>query len=279
MRTVNPGDAIRAEDRNEMIRALRAATPQEGPRPLASSASPHPWKCSVETAATPGQWRVRLQAGFVDDKEASVAYLAENDPRGWKMPYTFAAARLHAGVCERSWREKNDPPFLLVELSRDFSKVVDAARHPFFMTADAWEKDLYLASVFLCARPLNLIAGRVLPPRHRTWAGKMPSALTAYPYGIRELARLYVLSGSDPTDAEIFVQQREFYDLHSAPVEPVSLLPDYKPITTSFGGIGLGFADAALDAYNTMGAALTDQVNEALKNMQAATSTVEMWSV
>ena len=278
MKMVLPHEVIRAIDRNELLSSMKSRTPREGPRPVAP-ASPHPWKCRVEPAELPRQWKIRMQAGFVDDREVPVAYLAEQDPRGWKKPGTFPAARLHGGVCERSWREKEDAPYLLLDLKRDFLPVADGARPPFFMTASAWEKDLSMASVYLTARPVNLIAGRVLPARHRTWAGKLPSPLTAYPYGIRELARVYVLSGKEESDAQAFIQQREFYDLHTAPVEPVTLLPDYQPINTSFGGIGLGLADGALAGFNIVSDSLIRQVNEALANIQSATSTVEMWSV
>lgn len=278
MNMVLPGDEIRAADRNALLEEMKARTPREGPRPAAPS-PPHPWKCRLEPAELPRRWKVRMKAGFVDDREVPVAYLAENDPRGWKKPDTFPAARLHGGVCERSWREKEDPPYLLLDLKKDFLPVGDAARPPFFMTADAWKKDLSMASVYLCARPLGLIAGRVLPARHRTWAGKMPSPLTAFPYGIRQLARVYVLSGKEESDAQAFVEQREFYDLHTAAVEPVKLLPDYQPINTSFGGIGFGFADAALAGFNIINDSLIRQVNEALSNLQVGSSTVEMWSV
>lgn len=279
MRTVEPSEPIRAEDRNDLVRALRARTPRQGALPRTIMPVKHPWRCTLQSGALPRQWRLTMKSGFVDDVEATVAYLAENDPRGWKMPENFPASRIHHGVCERSWREKLDAPYLSLDLSRDFLPVPDAARPAFFMTEAAWEKDLWMASVFLCARPINLIAGRTLPPRHRTWAGKMPSAFTAYPYGIRELARVYVLAGSSPEDAEAHLQHREFYDLHTAAVEPVSLLPDYKPINTNFGGIGLGFADAALDGFNIVADSLTRQVNEALQNLRAGSSTVEMWSV
>lgn len=278
MRYVTPHDPIRAAHRNELLSAMRERTPREGPRPAATLPS-HPWKCRVEAGDKPRQWKIRMKAGFVDDREVPVAYLAEADPRGWQKPDTFPAARLHGGVCERSWREKVDPPYLLLDFNRDFLPVTDSARPPFFMTASAWERDLFMASVYLTARPVNLIAGRVLPARHRTWAGKMPSAMTAYPYGILQLARVYVLTGKEETDAQAFIQQREFYDLHTAPVEPITLLPDYQPINTSFGGIGLGLADGALAGFNIVSDAMTRQVNEALANMQATTSSVEMWSV
>ena len=278
MRMVTPLDPIRAADRNALLLAMKERTPREGPRPVATAAS-HPWKCRVEAGEKPRQWKLRMKAGFVDDREAPVAYLAEADPRGWKMPESFPAARLHGGVCERSWREKDDPPYLLLDLKRDFLPVADAARPPFFMTAEAWKLDLSMCSVYLTARPVNLIAGRVLPARHRTWAGKMPSSRTAYPYGIRELARVYVLAGKEEADAAAFVQQREFYDLHSSPVEPIMFLPNYQPINTSFGGIGFGLADGALAGFNIVNDLLTRQVNEALANMAVGTSSVEMWSV
>jgi hypothetical protein len=98
----------------------------------------------------------------------------------------------------------------------------------------------------------------------------------------RELARIYVLRGSEPTDQQAYVKQLEFWDLFAAGVEPVKLLPDYAPQET--GGtldalgliVGIGMIGSALDAVGSM---LTAALNTALANLATETSSVEFWSV
>ncbi len=284
MNEVHIDDDIRAEDHNALARGLRGITYVEGPRPDAAAPYPHPWRTRVvaDESGEAGKWKVTMVAGFVNDVEASVAYLKAGDPRGWEMPDGYPASRISGEVCERSWREADGPeahPYLALDTEEDFVAVADAARPQAFRTAEAWEKDLLVASVYLSARPRGIFMTRRIPARYRTWAGKMPSRTPSSMLATRELAKVYVLKGDDPADQQAFVKQEEFWDLAAAGVEPVKLLPDYKPIGGSFGGIGLGFADAALGGYNMMGDAITDQVNAALAQIGWQTNSVEFWSV
>jgi len=273
---------ISAEKHNGVVDEIRSRTPLEGPRTASAAPYPHPWRtrCVADESGQPGKWRVTIVAGFVNDVEASVAYFKVGDPRGWTMPEDYPASRISGDICERSWRESGEEaPVLLLDTEVDFSTVADAARPQAFRTADAWEKDLLVASVYLYARPRGIFMSRPLPARYRTWAGKMPSTATSSTLATRELARIYVLRGSDPTDQQAFVKQMEFWDLAAAGVEPVKLLPDFKPIGSGIGGMGLGFADAALGAYNFFGDFITDQVNAALAQIGWQTNSVEFWSV
>jgi hypothetical protein len=275
---VQTGEDIRAEDHNDLVRGLQRITYVEGPRPANVTPFPHPWKTRVEAGDKPGTWRVTMLAGFVNDIEATVAYLKLDDPRGWKKPDAYPTSRIVGDICERSWREPEDAPFLALDTAKDFVPVADTARPQAFRTADAWEKDLLVASVYLYSRPVWAFLGHVLPARYRTWAGRKP-ARPAFPFGVRELARVYVLRGKEPDDQQAFVKQVEFWDLAAEPVEPVKLLPDYKPIGGGFSGIGFGFADAAIGGYNIVADSLTQQVNAALENIAAGTSSVEFWTV
>lgn len=282
MKAVQTGDDIRAEDHNDLVRGLRGITYVEGIRTGEAMPYPHPWRtrCVPDDSGQPGKWKVTLVAGFVNDVEASVAYLKVGDPRGWTMPADYPASRIGVDVCERSWRESGEQaPFISLDTDEDFVAVADAARPQAFRTAEAWEKDLFVASVYLYARPRGIFMARTLPSRYRTWAGKMPSRIASSTLATRELAKIYMLRGSDPTDQQAFVKQEEFWDLFAAGVEPVKLLPDYKPIDGGFGGIGLGFADAALGTFNFFGDFITDQVNAALAQIGWQTNSVEFWTV
>ena len=226
MNDVQRYDAVTAERENAKLDAIRRLTPVVGPFPEPATPFPHPWACSVVAGAAQGQWRATLLAGWVNDVEAPVAYLTQGDARGWVMPADYPSSRIANGVAMRSWREKVDPPYLLLNQSSDFSAVPDGARPAFYQTADAWTKDLLVASVYLSARPWNLFSGRILPAQYRTWAGKLPT-LPTYPYGIFELARIYLLVGDQPGDVTPGVEQVEYWDLQCAPVDPVTVIPDY----------------------------------------------------
>ncbi len=276
------GDDVTAADHNDLVNELRRRTLVEGPRTASAAPYPHPWRTRVvaDESGQSGKWRATMVAGFVNDVEASVAYLKTGDPRDWTMPDDYPASRIVGDVCERSWRESGEAaPFISLDTEEDFIAVADAGRPQAFRTADAWEKELLVASVYLYARPRGIFMARTLPARYRTWAGKMPSRIASSTLATRELAKIYVLRGSDPTDQQAFVKQEEFWDLFAAGVEPVKLLPDYKPIDGSFGGIGLGFADAALGTFNFFGDFITDQVNAALAQIGWQTNSVEFWTV
>jgi hypothetical protein len=273
---------VSAEKHNALIDEIRRRTPLEGPRTASASQYPHPWRtrCVPDESGDPGKWKVSMVAGFANDVEASVAYLKTGDPRAWTMPDDYPASRIVGDVCERSWRESGEAaPFISLDTEEDFVAVTDAARPQAFRTAEAWEKDLLVASIYLYTRPRGIFMARPLPARYRTWAGKMPARTPSSMLATRELAKVYVLKGHDPADQQAFVKQEEFWDLFAAGVEPVKLLPDYKPIGGGFGGIGLGFADAALGSYNSFGDFLTNQVNAALAQIGWQTNSVEFWSV
>jgi hypothetical protein len=271
------GDPIRAEDHNELVRGLREITFQEGfmsvrPRPM-----PHPWKTRVEAGAKEGEWRVTMLRGYVNDIEATVAYALVDDPRGWTKPDTFPEARIKSGIAERSWREPKDAPWLLLRQPEDFVTVADGARPRAFRTKEAWEKTLLAASVYLYSRPAWAFPGRTLPARYRTWAGRMPQK-PLYPFGVRELATVYILQGEEPGDVESFVQQKEFWDLAAEPVDPIKLLPAYVPLPGGFA-IGGGLLDAGLAGFNAVAESMTAQINAALANISGEIATVEWWSV
>jgi len=277
-----PGDDVTAADHNDLVNELRRRTLVEGPRTASAVPHPHPWRTRVvaDESGQSGKWKATMVAGFVNDVEASVAYLKAGDPRAWTMPDDYPASRIAGDVCERSWRESGEAaPFISLDTEEDFVAVADAGRPQAFRTAEAWEKDLFVASVYLYARPRGIFMARTLPSRYRTWAGKMPARTPSSMLATRELAKIYVLRGSDPADQQAFVKQEEFWDLFAAGVEPVKLLPDYKPIGGSFGGIGLGFADAALGTFNFFGDFITDQVNAALTQIGWQTNSVEFWTV
>jgi len=279
VREVQVGDIIRAEDHNDLVRGLQQITYVEGPLPAAALPYPHPWKTRVTVGTKVGTWRVTMLPGYVNDNEATVGYLKTDDVRGWKMPETYPVSRISGTVCERSWREKDQPPFLALDTETDFSAVADGARPQAFRTADAWEKDLVVASVYLYSRPTWAFAGHVLPARYRTWAGRLP-VRPAFPFGVRELARVYVLKGTAPDDQQAFVKQMEFWDLAAETVEPVKLLPYYVPTGGSLDAIGasvgIGLIGSALDAGGSM---LTDSINAAFANIATETSSVEFWTV
>jgi len=266
-----PGDAIRAEDHNDLVRGLRTITYVEGFKSSRLTPFPHPWQCRIESGSRSGLWKVSMRRGFVNDLEATVAYQAVDDPRGWTKPENFPASRTHGGTCDRSWSERDQPPFLLLDTDRDFVTVADAARPPYFRTESAWEKDLLVASVYLYAR----VAGA--PPRYRTWAGRMARAVTSDILGVRELAKIYVLR--DGEDQQASVKQLEFWDLCAQGVQPVKLLPDAAHIPDAFAGFGLGLAAGAVAAFNATSDALTQAINLALGNIQSQTASVEWWSV
>lgn len=267
-----PGDAIRAEDHNELVRGLRTITFQEGHISIRTKPMPHPWKCRVQAGEEPGVFEVVMLRGFVNDVEATVAYKSVDDPRGWTRPDDFPAAFVNGGICGRSWSERDQPPFLLLK-PEDFLPVGDGARPRYFRSEAAWEKSLWVASVYLYARMTGA------PARYRTWAGKITPRMKSDVLGVRELARVYVLRGEEPEDQEAFVHQLEFYDLFAQGVQPVKLLPDAAHIPDVFGALGFGFAAGAVAGFNATSDALTQIINGALGSIQQETASVEWWSV
>ncbi len=203
-----------------------------------------------------------MSTGYVNDLEATVAYLTEGDPRGWTMPKDYPPSRIKGGIANRLWRETDQPPYLLLTSGVDFTPVADSARPDIYQNEAAWKKKLSVATIYLCALPLKL-SGRQTPTSYRTWGGRIPSQ-NPYPYGLRHLARVYLLEGEKPGDASATVEQLEFWPFQCAPVEPIKLLPDYQPI-----------GDPTVDLFGSL---FNQQINEALANNAQAASTVEFWT-
>lgn len=266
MNLVTPRTKIRAEHHNSLVEEIRRITPIEGPLPPAQPSFRSPWQCSVVAGEVQGTWKVTLLAGFVNDAEAFIPYLEHGDARGWKKPIDFPTSLTHDGLCERSWRESIDPPYMPLTLA-DAQLILNDGK-----------SKVYHAHVFLCALPISLVAGRVVPSLYRTFVGQLPTR-SAYPYGLRELATITLTESLEDGTVTTSVNQREFSDLAAAPVEPVRLLPDYQPVEGSFGILGFGYADQFLQGSNIINDSLVNQINEALRNLQAGTSSVEFWSV
>lgn len=273
--TILPGEDILAEHYNALLAEAARAQVVEGPLPVSRGVDDHPWRVRVAAGPEEKTWTVRMTAGFVQDTEATVAYRRTDDPRGWEMPEGYPASKVIGDVVERSWREAQAPE-LRLESERDF--VAATVRPRALRGAADIEKEVLRASVYVSTRLVGWLAGRTLPARFRTWAGRLPSASASAVRDVREIARLWLLRDADGGE-EVRVEQLEYFDLWAAGVEPVKLLPDYRPLVGSFGGIGLGFADGALDAFNIGANMLTQAVNAALANIAADINSVEYWSV
>jgi len=280
--TVFPGDLITADGHNALLEDIGSLSVRQNRPPRPPRPQTHAWQCSVGAGATQGDCRVFIRTGLINDNEPTIAYLTEHDDRGWVMPKDYPKTRISNGIAERSLREPLDPPYLLVSSDQDFVAVPDASRPLTFQTTEAWAKDLLSCSITLSARKVSIINNRIVPTQYRLWAGQMPSTPT-YPYGERDLARLYLLQGKKPEDQQLFIHQLEFHDLMSAPVDPVTLLPDYQPLDLADLGagafLGLGLVAGAVSGINIVEQELTNQVNQALMNLQTSASSVEFWTV
>ena len=277
IRKVKPGQRIASEDRNALVDALKSTLLEESNFPPNPRDEPHPWKVFVDQAARTGPWKIYLRAGFVNDTEAFVPYLATGDARGWTMPEGFPSSRRHGRICDRSWRETKEQPFFLASLD-DMDAVPDGSRPDFFCTEQEWEKDLFVTSVWLSASPVKMLAGIPVPPFYRTFLGRFDST-PSYPYGTRELARIYASVTKERANVSLFVDQLEYYDLAVVAVEPARVLVDYNPVETDYGIIGGGFATSFADDVNATGKMLADQVNAATQAISSNNNTVEWWSL
>ena len=266
MNFVAPHTRIRAEHHNSLVEGIRRITPNEGPLPPAQAVIHYPWECSIAAGTLPNTWKVSLLAGFINDAEASVAYLEEGDARGWIKPIDFPASRTHGGICERIWRESIDPPYMPLKLS-DAQLILNDGKHK-----------VYLAHVFLCALPISIVAGRIVPSLYRTFVGQLPTRST-YPYGLRELATITLTESLADGSVTISINQREFSDIACTPVDPVKLIPTYQPVSSDFGFLGLGLASVAVDGLNIVSDEMVNEIDQALQNLQAGASSVEFWSV
>jgi hypothetical protein len=233
------GDPITAGDWNALV-ALNARTrPLPGKVMRRGRPFAHPWKVTAERAEEPTarRWIVRTAAGTINDNVPTIPYLRINDERGWQMPDGYPDPEPSRPFIERLLLDLDDPPYHLLtapsasgELA-DFIAITDSARPEFFRTAEMWEQRLWRASVVLSATPYQASADRYFPRllpttlrRFRIFAGGLPSRNTGVKAGdYLELARLFLarpLTAPDTTTDVIYVQQRVFWPLGVAAIEP-----------------------------------------------------------
>lgn len=250
-----------------------------GPVPniLPAKPYPHPWQVTVarfeptatSTLAADSTWSVKVVAGTIMDRIASIPYLRKNDPRGWVPPDGYVepvTIDTQAGTAPNStWLDRDAlddpdaPPFLVLrdpaqgaKTAPDLTLIPDAQRNGLeggaFTGAADWALELWRAHVILSATPFMASSFKLtLPPpslvRYRLYtvaALPLPTVGVAAGGSI-ELATLYLLRDPKvPATAEIRVREREFFSLWSQVVEPGSDLAGL------FGdGVDQAFSDAA----------------------------------
>lgn len=260
-----------------------------------------------ENPAVGQLWRVHVGTGCVNDEPAAIEYRRTGDPRGWEMPPGYPPfERLRAAfgdsypfVDRPMWEEPR--PFLLVTAPNadasdlgGFTRVSNGARPESFRTAEAWECDLYRASVWVTvgfwrADPaFDLIRPASAPQRRfRRWrvaAGRLPVPAEGIRIGdARELATLYLLRlPGHPEDDTIEVRQRVFWDLRARSVAPTLNLANALEAlelgtlgVTGLGAVGLAAGTALLAAETLLAEAILDNLNAILDSA----SGTEFWSV
>lgn len=253
-------------------------------------------------------WRVYVGMGTVNNRPAAISYLRTNDPRRWTMPADHPAIpemiRYYGEeflFIDRSLSERADRPWLQLQTpsrdgtdTGDFIKVTDALRPRSFRSRDAWEYDLFKASVFLTATPgrysrVEDLVGFPLPTKNKRFRVHVGRSMPVKPFGTavggaHELARIYLLRspGGDPQNDTLLVQQRCFHSLWNANAEPglgelafFSVFDDLDLLAGLAGGLGALIALPTLDALNTI---IDLELRKIAEDFEAASS-VEFWSV
>jgi hypothetical protein len=249
----------------------------------------------------------------VNDQPGCIEYLAKDDPRGWVMPADYPPYTTlqkvfgpnYKFVDRPLWSDGvSDPPYLLLTGPNSdasnlggFVKTPDARRPPWFRTADAWEKDLYQASVLISITPyradpasVNLAIGGARASRWRVVCGQPPASnLGSGVTGIAalELARIWLLrTPGKPQLDDVTVQQVVYWDLMARSTVDVLFL---EVLGIAAAGVDLGLLALSLTGASaglTLGVALLGleaaAVSIFLDNIQsilAATSNVDFWNV
>lgn len=255
----------------------------------------------------PRLWRIDVGTGCVNDEPATIEYFKSGDPRGWEMPQDYVPYAATAPVLGADYPFVDRPmwddprPFLLVTapsltVAEDlggFTKVADARRPDYFRTAEAWERDLYQASVWVAvsswrADPsFDLVRIRETPKRLQRWrvfAGRFPTKADAVRAGsAKELARLYLLRDrAQPERDEMEVRQMTYWNFRARTVEPVFALGAALEIAEfgtlavlPLGAGGLVLGTALLAAETALIAIEIDNLNALLESA----GTTEFWSM
>ncbi len=282
--------------------------PLDGKPFFSASVFQHPQK--------PGQehrlWQVNVRPGCVNEENACVEYFAQNDPRGWQMPDKYppylAAQKIFGPqypFVDRPLWEEDRPVVLVTAPSADgkdlggFLKTLDVHRPVQFRTEDAWERDLYEASVLVSITPfkadpaaLSLAVGGARARRWRILVGQVPTSAGSGVSGLDtcELARLWLLrTPGKPEDDTLQVQRFVYWDLAARSIidlpfleligaaTEATLTADLGLLALSLlgGSLGLSLAVGALGVEEAVIGLLLDN----LKDILAATSGVAFWTV
>ena len=254
-------------------------------------------------------WAVTVGTGCVNDQPACIEYLAQGDPRGWQMPENYAPYAALVKVFGPKYRFvdrplwEEDRPFLFLTApdatGRDlggFEPVSNAARPPFFRTAEAWERELYVAYVAVAVSPFradpaaaNLAIGGARATRWRVTAGKRPQAVAdagVAKIASHVLARIYLLrTPGKPEDDEIHVRQDTYWNLRCRSSINTELLALIGVTAEALAGLDIGLlalgATGVLTTTVLLGieAAVANIILANIEAIVAATSGVEFWSV
>lgn len=287
-------DPFFAEDWNSLLRQAQSRVVNAGVVNTREPEETFDWKVSTARFDAHSHWKVFVGVGFINDVIPSIVYLQRADPRGWVMPEDYPLPEKgEAGYSEffanRDLLEA-DPPFLLVSAppspvsNVDFHLVSDAARIPFFRTAEMWEKTIFSAHVILTAAPWrpNFFPSALPPPPlssyrvaviPRLWS----RSFAALAGGWIELARLFLVRDEKegaPGD-RLLVQQREFHSLAAAIVQPKQVVGGSieAPVT------GLALVDSFAMGMAASHNAVVSQVQAEVDNILATTASVEFWTV
>lgn len=242
------GEQLQADDWNSLVQLARQRCFEMGVV-LADAPDVHEWMTSArrwDGDATGMKWRVDVLPGFINDEVPTMIYLRANDPRGWVMPDGYPAPKegekgYSATTVDRELIEA-ERPWLLVTVPQpgehsgngDWEAVADGNRIDFFRTEEMWRLELFSSWVILTASalrpsflPLNYPAPSLA--RYRVCSSKSrPSAA----FGTRvggwiPLARLWLTRDEqDPQTDRVYVEQKEFFSLGSAIVQPGTELID-----------------------------------------------------
>lgn len=192
----------------------------------------------------PLQRALCIAPGGVNNRVAAIPYLPRGDARGWTLTpdyerYPDLVAKYGSAaqvpLVDRLLTE-SDPPYILLHLPAPdgsspgyFEPVADAVRPPAFKSEQAWQCDLYQASLVLTSSqryqftaegPLTVDTA---PPDRFTLAlirpSNLQSAITAPSASIseQELHRLYLLRVPGRIDRDqLLAQARSFWSFWSS---------------------------------------------------------------
>lgn len=262
---------------NEVVRDVAALRVLDNPRGRGGGTPRHHWQVSASFEDEVGDFginplsgeryfsaaifdhskmprflKVRVSPGCVNEKIATMLYLAKDDLRGWTPPIGHQGifgSPSGSSFVDRDLTEQASPPALLLTVPNadatelgGFVEVGDKARPAVYRTAAMWKRKLYRAHVLLTVQPfrsdpLSVLfrTGGAVPAKWRVHAGKLPRVIDGAgiaALAFKELARIYLarVPGRPELD-RVEVEQKCFWSLGAKSATP-----------------GLALLEAALEA-------------------------------